>query len=68
MKAKKAILKLYVKGKAFPLFKCEIQDDPAPLIAQLVGDLNDRDLDVVRFGQICFKRDEFYHLDVIYKS
>lgn len=65
--SQKVILKLYIKSKARPLFKCEIVDDVERIIKDLENSLNDKNADIVHFGQVCFKRTEFRYFEIIYK-
>ena len=63
----KAILKLYVKGKRLPLFACKMyNEDIGKLIKDLDIQLNDKQSDIVSFGQMCFARKDFRYYSVKY--
>ena len=62
----KAKIKLYVRKKLFPLFECEITDDIEASLKELQDKLNDRSADTIKFGQICFKREDFRYFEIRY--
>ena len=63
----KVYLTLFIKNKRRALFKCEIVDDVENVIKDLEAKLNNKDLDVVRFGQVGFNRSDFEHFEISHK-
>lgn len=63
----KVILTLYLENKRKPLFQCEISDDAENTVKKLEDSLNDTKVEVIRFGQVCFKRSAFKYFEISYK-
>lgn len=63
----KVILTLYLENKRKPLFECEISDDVEATVKKLEDSLNDTKLEVIHFGQSCFKRSAFKYFELTYK-
>lgn len=62
----KATIKLYIKNRRLPLFRCYIADDAETVIKDLVDKLNDRSSDTVTFSKVVFRREEFRYLEIKY--
>ena len=63
----KVLLTLYLEGKKKPLFSCEIVNDAESTLKDLEKKLNDNTLEVIRFGQVCFKRTAFKYWEIEFK-
>lgn len=63
----KTILKLYLKNSKKPLFTAELLDDGEEILNELVRNLNDENIFVIKFGKVVFNKNEFHHYEIIYK-
>lgn len=66
VKLRTTILKLYLKNKIRPFFVCEMEEGSSKaIIEDLKSQLNNKKLEVVEFGEVCFARSEFHHYIII---
>lgn len=61
-------IKLYLKGKKFPLFVCDIPSGSEIVLEDFKRDLKDETVKIVEFGQAAFAREEFSHYLIEYKK
>lgn len=63
----KAILKVYLIDSRHPLFSCEIINNVDETLTEFKKLINDKTLETIEFGQVCFKRSLFHHYELKFK-